>query len=88
MLWHACTPIVPAGIGYQINWLSEGIGTGPYRLVRHPLYLGWVLMVWNAATMTGDRLAFGSTTGSTTGSSWGWTPLGVATTTSTAASPA
>jgi protein-S-isoprenylcysteine O-methyltransferase Ste14 len=32
--------------------------TGPYRLVRHPLYLGWILIVFGAARMTGDRLAF------------------------------
>jgi hypothetical protein len=32
--------------------------TGPYGLVRHPLYLGWVLCVFGAAHMTGDRLAF------------------------------
>ena len=31
---------------------------GPYRLVRHPLYLGWMLVVFGAAHMTGDRLAF------------------------------
>ena len=31
---------------------------GLYGLVRHPIYLGWVLMVWPAATMTGTRLAF------------------------------
>jgi protein-S-isoprenylcysteine O-methyltransferase Ste14 len=31
---------------------------GPYRLVRHPLYLGWMLIVFGAPTMTGDRLAF------------------------------
>ena len=31
---------------------------GPYRLVRHPLYLGWVLIVFGAARMTGDRLTF------------------------------
>ena len=36
--------------------------TGPYRLVRHPLYLGWVLMVFGAAHMTGDRLAFAALT--------------------------
>jgi peptide/nickel transport system substrate-binding protein len=33
--WSRYTPIVPAGIGDQINWLSEGIGTGPYRLVEY-----------------------------------------------------
>jgi len=31
---------------------------GPYRLVRHPLYLGWVMVTFGAATMTGDRLLF------------------------------
>jgi hypothetical protein len=31
---------------------------GPYRLVRHPLYLGWVLVVFGASHMTGDRLLF------------------------------
>jgi len=32
--------------------------TGPYHLVRHPLYLGWMLVVFGAAHLTGDRLAF------------------------------
>jgi protein-S-isoprenylcysteine O-methyltransferase Ste14 len=32
--------------------------TGPYRWVRHPLYFGWMLAVFGAAHMTGDRLAF------------------------------
>jgi hypothetical protein len=31
---------------------------GPYGLVRHPLYLGWILLVFGAATMTVDRLEF------------------------------
>jgi protein-S-isoprenylcysteine O-methyltransferase Ste14 len=31
---------------------------GPYRLVRHPLYLGWILAVFGAAHMTRDRLLF------------------------------
>ncbi len=34
------------------------VARGPYRLVRHPLYLGWVLIVWGPAHMTGDRLLF------------------------------
>jgi len=32
--------------------------TGPYRWVRHPLYLGWMLATFGAAHMTGDRLVF------------------------------
>jgi protein-S-isoprenylcysteine O-methyltransferase Ste14 len=35
---------------------------GPYRWVRHPLYFGWVLMVFGAAHMTGDRLTFATVT--------------------------
>jgi protein-S-isoprenylcysteine O-methyltransferase Ste14 len=35
---------------------------GPYRIVRHPLYLGWALAVFGAAHMTGDRLAFAAIT--------------------------
>ena len=31
---------------------------GPYRLVRHPIYLGWFAMVWLAPVMNGTRLVF------------------------------
>jgi len=31
---------------------------GLYGLVRHPIYLGWVLMVWPTPVMTGTRLVF------------------------------
>jgi protein-S-isoprenylcysteine O-methyltransferase Ste14 len=31
---------------------------GAYRLVRHPLYLGWMLMVFGSPHLTGDRLLF------------------------------
>jgi protein-S-isoprenylcysteine O-methyltransferase Ste14 len=40
----------PAAAGLQVR--------GPYRLVRHPLYLGWVLIVFGPAHLTGDRLLF------------------------------
>lgn len=31
---------------------------GPFRVVRHPIYLGWMLMVFGAPTMTMGRLLF------------------------------
>lgn len=31
---------------------------GPYHLVRHPIYLGWLLLVFGVPHMTGTRLAF------------------------------
>ena len=42
---------------------SQGLQvTGPYHWVRHPLYLGWLLMVFGAAHMTRDRLLFATIT--------------------------
>jgi hypothetical protein len=42
---------------------SDGLQTtGPFHWVRHPLYLGWLLMVFGAPHMTGDRLAFAAIT--------------------------
>jgi protein-S-isoprenylcysteine O-methyltransferase Ste14 len=35
---------------------------GPYRFVRHPLYLGWLLLFFGIPHMTGDRLAFAALT--------------------------
>ena len=31
---------------------------GPYRFVRHPLYLSWLLMVFGAPVMTATRFVF------------------------------
>jgi protein-S-isoprenylcysteine O-methyltransferase Ste14 len=36
--------------------------TGPYGWIRHPLYLGWMLALFGAARMTGDRFAFAALT--------------------------
>jgi protein-S-isoprenylcysteine O-methyltransferase Ste14 len=31
---------------------------GPYRLVRHPIYLGWFAIVWVSPSMNGTRATF------------------------------
>lgn len=36
--------------------------SGPYRWVRHPLYLGWILALFATAHMTGDRFTFSTVT--------------------------
>jgi methanethiol S-methyltransferase len=43
---------VPAASAEEIS------DAGPYGLVRHPIYLGWFLMVFFAPHMTADRLVF------------------------------
>jgi len=58
---RAIDPLELAGIKPQ----SSGGGlqiTGPYRLVRHPLYFGWVLAAFGTPHLTGDRLTFATLT--------------------------
>ena len=50
-------PLELAGIEPPSGRASLQIA-GPYRWVRHPLYLGWLLAVFGAAHMTADRLTF------------------------------
>jgi protein-S-isoprenylcysteine O-methyltransferase Ste14 len=54
---RAIDPLDLAGIRENVRTPELQV-RGPYRLVRHPLYLGWMLMVFGAASMTGDRLVF------------------------------
>jgi hypothetical protein len=37
---------------------GDPVARGAYRYVRHPIYLGWVLLVWAASDMTMGRFAF------------------------------
>jgi protein-S-isoprenylcysteine O-methyltransferase Ste14 len=38
----------------QLNFATPG----PYRMVRHPLYVGWILTFWCTPTMTVTHLIF------------------------------
>jgi len=58
--------------GIRQTWSARGVDPtransplhtdGIYAWVRHPLYLGWVLMVWGTPHMTMDRLVFATLT--------------------------
>jgi protein-S-isoprenylcysteine O-methyltransferase Ste14 len=37
---------------------TDLVAAGTYRLVRHPIYLGWVLLVWATPDMTTGRFVF------------------------------
>jgi hypothetical protein len=53
----AIDPLELAGIRLSSAATSLQVG-GLYRVVRHPLYLGWLMATLGAAHMTGDRFAF------------------------------
>lgn len=55
---RAIDPLELAGIRRPSADPSELVSRGVYGLVRHPLYLGWILIVFGAAHMTGDRFTF------------------------------
>src|SRR5262249_44616469 len=46
---------------YLIGRPYTGLGfrtPGPYRIVRHPLYVGWLLVFWSAPLMSAAHLIF------------------------------
>jgi len=55
---RAIDPLELAGIRNSKTTDVELQTDGVYGIVRHPLYFGWVLCVFGAAHMTGDRLTF------------------------------
>lgn len=51
-------PATPAPGAQASASTAEFKITGLYGVVRHPIYLGWFLIVWAVGTMTGTRLVF------------------------------
>jgi len=47
-----------AGVRQPVARVMEFKTRGPYGLVRHPIYLGWVLIVFSVGTMTMTRFVF------------------------------
>jgi len=45
-------------MGPQAGATGELKAHGPYGLVRHPIYLAWLFLVWTPTTMNGTRLVF------------------------------
>jgi methanethiol S-methyltransferase len=60
---RAIDPLELAGIHPSRGDGDLAVG-GAYGLVRHPLYLGWMLMVFATPHMTGDRLLFATVSSS------------------------
>jgi protein-S-isoprenylcysteine O-methyltransferase Ste14 len=53
-------PLELAGIRQATRMTSHDAlrVVGPFRVVRHPIYLGWMLLVFGAPTLTVNRLLF------------------------------
>ena len=50
--------LVLAGLRPEPAHAGDLVARGTYRFVRHPIYLGWVLLVWATSDMTIGRLVF------------------------------
>jgi protein-S-isoprenylcysteine O-methyltransferase Ste14 len=48
----------PASAAEQRTPDAASLEAGPYAVIRHPIYLGWFLMVWCSPLMNGTRLLF------------------------------
>lgn len=48
-------PLPRSGVETGVVTLQD---TGPYGVVRHPIYLGWLLIVWPAPAMSASHLSF------------------------------
>ena len=53
-------PLDLAGVRQATRTVRESAleVSGPYHLVRHPIYLGWLLIVFGAPDMTWTRVEF------------------------------
>jgi methanethiol S-methyltransferase len=52
-------PLPPSGVEASTATLQH---TGPYGVVRHPIYLGWLLIVWPAPSFTPSHALFAAIT--------------------------
>lgn len=49
---------IPQALGERSETPPNLTESGLYRFVRHPIYLGWLFIVWPTPVMTGTRLVF------------------------------